>query len=977
MGKILILADLHFHTFQEFSTTVTHKPTGLPINSRLNDMLETVRDAFTRARKLGCTSFIIAGDVYHKRQSVPTEVRQFARELFEYAVKTLGMTGYVMTGNHDQLDRDGQIHTLYDLRGLVTVIDSTSTETIEGANVEFLPFMERTEDTIHCLSRACANDPVDLLVMHTGVEGAYVGSIEYRIKSPVTLAHIEPERFGWVILGHYHKGQQLARNVVYCGSPHQVNRAERGDKKRFLVFTPDTHSMRSYYTKSKEFRTITSSELLAGNLEDHYYDVEKDSFTTDDEVVAASIGKSVKILRAKVAKVSDKRIELTESMTDSQILQAYIAHKGANPKWLDFGLSLMSKVGSSSCPYTSMKLVSIVINNFMSIEYAKLLLNRPGRVIAVVGENNDNPGFDSNGAGKSAMLPESVFWCLYDETARNLPADKVVNRFEKRDCFVQLTLMMNSDKLVVTRFRKHKALGGTGLHLKLNGNDITMGTPELTEIELKRLIGMDYTTFSSIVAFSPDNLKFVASTDAKQKLVLDSILQTRRFSAALAVAKSLHSELKTSRLSFVNSENSTSELLVSMKETQDKYVQNNDQFAQRELERLSSIRSQIDSVINLKSEAYDHYEETVQELGNKEDALAALKAVCPNREDASKNYELAVEALANARAKHESDKSAVYSIQVDLRDSVDQAGKPCPTCGVPVTNTGKLIVNLQSGLRKAQKAVELSHRDYLRASENRERVRQDLESANKGVALVEGAEESIEKLKRVRDKFAGQVTSLSNQLLSLDLSKNAKPVNEYDRLIPELDLKIVTTQKILDDARLSKQKIDRQINLLNFWEVAFGNAGVRSFLLDQMLPDLTQFANEFSNSLTGGRTVIEIQSYNEDTMKDKFKIHAWNEDGSDIYAGNSSGEKRRVDVCVMFALLRVAITRTKINIALLDEILDTLDASGLDSILDTIQRFARELNLSIYVTSHTELNDMISEKIIIKKHKGRSVLIGA
>jgi len=135
---------------------------------------------------------------------------------------------------------------------------------------------------------------------------------------------------------------------------------------------------------------------------------------------------------------------------------------------------------------------------------------------------------------------------------------------------------------------------------------------------------------------------------------------------------------------------------------------------------------------------------------------------------------------------------------------------------------------------------------------------------------------------------------------------------------------------------------------------------------------LTEYANDLAYKLTCGSLRIEFTTYSEHTMTDKFKIHAYNEDGSDIYVGNSSGEKRRIDLCVMLALFQLAYSRTKLNILLLDEALDTLDVGGLDSVVELLNGFAKELDLTVYVTSHTDLNNRLFESITVHKQNRSS-----
>lgn len=977
MSKILILADLHLDNHAEFAKVTIHQPTRLPINSRLNDTLVVLRRVIQSAHDTGVRHLIVAGDIYHKRVAVPTAVQQFTYELFRWAVKELEWEVYLMTGNHDQLDRAGHIHSLYNLQDICTVIDTTEEHDIGGANVAFLPYMEDTQDTIHCLARAGLNDPVDLFVCHTGVEGAFVGSTEYRIKHPITLADIDADRFRWVILGHYHKPQKLSRNVLYAGSPAQVNRAESGDAKRYLVYDTETHKMRSYPTGAKEFRLVTDEEFLGLSDSErarHYYDITTTG-QIDAKILHNEIGdSSVKIIRPKIAKVADKRIELTETMSDWELLTAYTFHKGAHAKWVSLGYGILNKVSQVTCPYSSLKVMSMIVHNFMGISHAKLNLNRPGQVTSILGLNHSRPGYISNGAGKSSLLPEAPFWCLFGETARDLPVDKVVNRFAKRDCYVKILLRLDNDKLVVTRFRKYKKLGGTGLRLELNGIDITEGTPSLTETKLASLLGIGYVTFASTIAFSPDNLAFVSSTDASQKQVLDSILQTRRFSAALVVAKSIQSELTTSKLNDANSLETTNGLLDSAKDTQKDYERGNEEFQNREQVRVESLKIQLANLDDEASETQEQIEFSSEELIAAKEKTQELVDSAPPKDEIDTQYREALKENAEANSELKSLRQQRLDIQAKLDAALEQAGKPCPTCGVPVANTGKLIANFQHDRNRLTKAIAQQELLVVSLQEAEDALDVKLDEASEHANSIGDARREEARVSRVKSDHVNHLVNINKSRSSLIKSIETPPQNDYVSLLSHLALKVANLEIDRNTFLQSISKIEKQLLVIDFWVQAFGVAGIRSFLLDQILPDLTQYANEFSEVLTGGGTLIEFSSYNEDTMKDKFRIQAWTEDGSDIYQGNSSGEKRRVDICVMFALFRISHSRTNINVVLLDEVLDTLDGYGLELVPEVLEKLARELNLSVYVTSHTSLNDMIPNSIVVEKRDGLSTL---
>ena len=61
---------------------------------------------------------------------------------------------------------------------------------------------------------------------------------------------------------------------------------------------------------------------------------------------------------------------------------------------------------------------SIEIQNFMAIRTATVELDQQGLVL-IKGDNQDNPNFQSNGAGKSTIV-ESLVYALFGRTIRGV-----------------------------------------------------------------------------------------------------------------------------------------------------------------------------------------------------------------------------------------------------------------------------------------------------------------------------------------------------------------------------------------------------------------------------------------------------------------------------------------------------------------------------------------------------------------------------
>ena len=133
------------------------------------------------------------------------------------------------------------------------------------------------------------------------------------------------------------------------------------------------------------------------------------------------------------------------------------------------------------------------------------------------------------------------------------------------------------------------------------------------------------------------------------------------------------------------------------------------------------------------------------------------------------------------------------------------------------------------------------------------------------------------------------------------------------------------------------------------------------------------------SKLTSGH--IEVKFNTQATLKsgetrEKFSIEISNQDGGQEYSANSGGERKRIDLAINLALQDLVASRSnkRINIAMFDEIFDSLDETGIEQVIELLQELSKEKS-SIFVISHNEhLKSYFTNVITITKKDGFSTL---
>lgn len=198
------------------------------------------------------------------------------------------------------------------------------------------------------------------------------------------------------------------------------------------------------------------------------------------------------------------------------------------------------------------------------------------------------------------------------------------------------------------------------------------------------------------------------------------------------------------------------------------------------------------------------------------------------------------------------------------------------------------------------------------------------------------------KLATAKTTYTGLKTQLKNELTNIDAR------------VEQLNSKLVDIEIRATESQLSIADIDKRINILKFWKIAFADGGIRGIILDEAIPTLNHRARELCEM------VPEIQVRFDSTRetktgasRNKFTVSALQTEKLSTYEQMSSGEKRLADIIVLLCLrhLLESTSGCKINIMLLDEILDSLDPENSINAVNMFKLLSRDH--CVVLISHT------------------------
>ena len=202
-------------------------------------MLEEIRK-YVANNSIDLTVF--CGDLFESRGRVHVQTFNETRTAIEMLAQEA--TLIMVTGNHDQANREGDVHALESFRDFCIVVDEPEWVDLNGATLLAVPYCDDAEKVQEALALPCPKQRAEnipaICVMHHGLDGAKYGDLEFVVRDPVKLDALDPKRFMFTAVGHYHYPQELAPNVAYVGATHQHTWGDVGQDRGVIILDTDT-----------------------------------------------------------------------------------------------------------------------------------------------------------------------------------------------------------------------------------------------------------------------------------------------------------------------------------------------------------------------------------------------------------------------------------------------------------------------------------------------------------------------------------------------------------------------------------------------------------------------------------------------------------------------------------------------------------------------------------------------------------------
>lgn len=638
-----------------------------------------------------------------------------------------------------------------------------------------------------------------------------------------------------------------------------------------------------------------------------------------------------------------------------------------------------------------MRLAKVTIQRFLSFGEAQEIPLAGRGLVAVLGLNRDSPGADSNGAGKSAVL-EAIVWALYGETMRGYRGDDVINRAAGKDCLVALEIEENADIYVVTRTRKASAKKPNDLTLAVNGRDISQGVIADTQALINTLVGMDCKTFSQSVMLSHGHVPFSQLTDTAQKEVLEDILQIGELAQAREVVRRRVAARTQDHATARAKLEAAEERRRQTETTCNKLEEQRRQHAQVVATRKRELQGQKAATEARIAEIY-HSTGLAELIEVQEEWLAKATELREKQAGHQQARLDATQEAAKERGVLEGQEEALRQRQRQLKAEMGQVdslvGKECPVChqvltpeaadqclGAWAKEESKIRGPALTKIGKAQAKIDNKEKRALaKVSKVEHALAKKLQDAEAQLQLATAQMHKRQATLQLICELEQQAWNYQQEIEGLDAS--ARP---YDAIVEDTEREIARLAGVVRRHDYRLRALEIELNHLQWWNRGFGNQGLKSYLLDSVVPYLTTRAQHYADILSGGDLTITFSTQTKlksGEMRERFEVQVVNRSGADVYHGNSDGEKQRIDLAVGWALGDLAATRAKkpIRFKGLDEPFTNLDETGEDGVVRLLHAVLSEYETILCVTHSTHLRSQFPQELVVTKERDVSTIV--
>lgn len=642
-------------------------------------------------------------------------------------------------------------------------------------------------------------------------------------------------------------------------------------------------------------------------------------------------------------------------------------------------------------------------------EGIEIEFNKFGNVVLIRGNNLDvkeeEERIASNGVGKSS-IPEIIVYTLFGKTIKQpkkLSHKDIINNQVGKA--LRTEVRWADYRVVRTRTPDSLRIWKSAEGIWDDDHEISLGGMPATQIKIVEELGLSYESLVNILVFTDNNLGCFLECDTPTKReIVENLLSLSKYAEYGERAKKLRNDQKTLIKDLIKDYDHAQALLTAAQNQRPLLVLQDSKWnAQKaqELEALhlesKAIKTQLESTD--EGAALAKYQEAQAkikqnnalsaELQVKRDKLNEMLKTAQTKRDDAKTAEIkAVRDIGDSENSIRTLNKEMVEWGSRIEELEEKKDSKCAFCYGVVSEenykayTRKLsnqIEHNRGEISRIERILEGQHEKQKSLAENVKKLdsaiqeaRQRANNANTQIQSYANENAQLEKIGRPQDKALNNAVleekfnSIQQQILTKQ--EEIRGLSPYVEMLKEADLEVEKREKVVAEWAIKLKEAERILPYYEFWVIAFGDKGIRKFVIDGIIPALNSRVAHWLQYLIDGKINLKFDNELNETIErnpsdgDPFVYHAM-----------SGGERRRLNLAVSQAFAHVMMLNSGRcpSVVFLDEVTTNIDPIGVVGVYNMITELAKDRQ--VFVTTHDQgLLEMLegAESLNLEKKKG-------
>ena len=557
----------------------------------------------------------------------------------------------------------------------------------------------------------------------------------------------------------------------------------------------------------------------------------------------------------------------------------------------------------------------------------------------------------TNGMGKSS-IPLIIEEALYNKNSKGIKKADIPNRYVNDGYSISLEFSKGANEYKISVNRK----SSIKVKLEQNGEDISSHTATNTYKSLQEIIGVDFKTFSQLVYQNTNaSLQFLTATDSNRKKFLIDLLHLEEYVELFDIFKEASKE-SSALISSVQAKIATIDKWLTDNKLSDTNILpllNIDISTEKDEKRLSTLSLEIKN-INENNKKISKNNDLISML--KEVDLAKAKAEAPGDKVPTAEHK---EALYVLKAKRLQAVKALEKI-VKLKTS-------CHVCEQPINEEFRSnLINTEISQRDdCDIEIEVLEGVIEGANFHNARVQKALDLETKWKELFRSIDRGLPTMYVAESDLQVEVENLSIRLrakrdeirILTDQNTDITKRNTRIQVIQEQTQNFLTQLGEATKTLNQHAQLDANLEVL---KKSFSTNGLLAYKIENLVVELEDVANTYLAELSDGRFTLGFN-----VEKDKLNVEITDNGNTVDILALSSGELARVNTATLIAIRKLmsSISKSKINILFLDEVINVLDEVGREKMVELL---IKEDELNTYIVSHGWTHPLLDKIEVVK-----------